>query len=886
MSAGCLVIMDRRRCTSIGWLLGGLLTIELTLATAAVSFTKAASAARPTGNTLTLAAATTGATPDFDFFRRDRASSSQGARLELVGLVINRREEAAGLGVLREADGQRFLPLDELAPMLAVQIIRERETIVLKSPLGRTELAVNEVLRRGDALFVAPQLLAERLAARIEWDEAELAYTVQLLWDPRWTEADADLPLIEPDTRAPGFSLSRIRGEAHVEHDKRDTRENGFTELFGRAGPGTWQTRYTRDTGGANRVTDYHWQTRRDGFAALIGHQLISGQALLSSFDLTGAQLAWSNQPERLLTPLGDRRLVEDSVSPIRNFRGQGPPGGIAELRINGRVLERQRIRLDGEFEFLNVEIPAGFVDIRVDLFEPFALSAPVDSLDFSTRASQRLLPAGATRLFAAVGLEGNPLDDRVEDRDAAGLINLRQAVGENLTLEVAAQSSEDGDQTALGLVMGLSHLGVASLSAAHNNGATATLATLDGDWRRAFWRVSLRDRDAGFRPNIDKDERDYFTEVGLRNWPLWEVSLIARERFGPGTDVNFIKPAARLRPFQGLTLQSRPDSQGDYVHDLNWRINRDNQLRARQDSAFRQASFVRRWSQAWTSTASLTRDRNTDRWRASLGARWQQANSFGWFVDASVLYGSDDRGFTVQTGREILPGLRFRLEARRDSLFERSLKERGTIFRGVLSWDFGVSRAGLSRFGGSRSGGMLGGRIHGAPQHFDLSGIGVRINGQLRGRTDTAGRFNIAGLAPGIYRVELDEENMPMELSPRNERFLVEIAAGATTSVNFGVELLLGAAGRVTDHSGHAVAGVTITLHDAKGQLRGSVETNAFGYWRVDGLPPGRYSAQIEHNGQVLARRTVVLDEEFVFGQDFQIDAETAALLSSGQMP
>jgi len=124
------------------------------------------------------------------------------------------------------------------------------------------------------------------------------------------------------------------------------------------------------------------------------------------------------------------------------------------------------------------------------------------------------------------------------------------------------------------------------------------------------------------------------------------------------------------------------------------------------------------------------------------------------------------------------------------------------------------------------------------------------------------------------------------MELSPRNERFLVEIAAGATTSVNFGVELLLGAAGRVTDHSGHAVAGVTITLHDAEGQLRGSVETNAFGFWRIDGLPPGRYSAQIEHNGQVLARRTVVLDEEFVFGQDFQIDAETAALLSSGQMP
>lgn len=837
--------------------------------------------------TLVAVAETAEATTTFSYLRQARQQSG-GARLELAGLFINRREQPAGLTLLVEADGTRLLPLDELAPMLGIEHGREREAITLDSPLGRTELSLDEVVRRGDALFVAPEVLAERLAARIEWNDAELAYFIQLLWDPRWSaRADEKLPLIEPDTRAPGFSLSRFRGEVSVEHDDRDTRERAFTELSGRAGRGTWQGRYTRDTGGADRVTDYHWQTRTNGSAFLLGHQVVSGHNLLSGFNLTGAQAAWSNQPERLISPLGSQRLVEDSSSPIRTFRGFGPPGGIAELRINGRVRERQRIRLDGEFEFLDVQVPAGFVEIQIDLYEPFALGAPVETLDFSTRASQRLLHPGATRVFAAAGLEGNPLDDRVEDRDGAALINIRQALGRNLTLEAAAQTSEDGDQAAVGVVVNLHRLGIASLSAARSNGASATLLTLDGDWNRAFWRLSLRDREAGFRPGINVDERDHFAEAGFRYWPWWEVSLIARERFGPGQDVDYIKPAARLRPMPGLTLQSRPDSLGDYVHDLNWTIDRDTRFRARQDSSLRQASLDRRWSRQWTSTASLARDRNTDRWRAGLGSRWQSLDPFGWFVDASLLYSEGDGGFALETGRELIPGLRFLASARRDPLYERSLQERGTIFRAVLSWDFGVSRAGLTRFGGTRSGlGTVGGRIQGAPDRLDLSGIGVRVNGQMRGRTDSAGRFNIGGLAPGVYRVELDEEAMPLELSSLNQRYQVEIAAGATTSVDFGVELLLGAAGRLTDTAGVPLPDLTVELVDGDGALRGSGVSNRFGFWRVDGLPPGRYRARVVIQDSIVAGRIVTLKQDFLFGQDMQIDAKAISPLRPGEKP
>ena len=53
--------------------------------------------------------------------------------------------------------------------------------------------------------------------------------------------------------------------------------------------------------------------------------------SLLNSFDLTGAQYAWTNRPEALFSRnLQYGELVASRVSPIRNLRGIGPPGGTA----------------------------------------------------------------------------------------------------------------------------------------------------------------------------------------------------------------------------------------------------------------------------------------------------------------------------------------------------------------------------------------------------------------------------------------------------------------------------------------------------------------------------------------------------------------------------
>src|SRR5690606_31547231 len=217
---------------------------------------------------------------------------------------------------------------------------------------------------------------------------------------------------IRPDRVAPGVDLSRLRGELTLVHDERETqRFAGRVEAGGRLGPGTWQLR-AQDSGlGSTRIHDYHWRIRHDAVAGMLGHQVIGVHAVLPGFDLTGAQAAWTNAPDRLYSPLHPDLLVADRPGPVRTLRGEGPPGGFAELVVEGRVVDRQRIRLDGIFEFVSVPVPPGQVQIEVLLYERAIAGVPSGRIDFSGWASDRLLGAGEFVVHGGIGQHGNPLD-------------------------------------------------------------------------------------------------------------------------------------------------------------------------------------------------------------------------------------------------------------------------------------------------------------------------------------------------------------------------------------------------------------------------------------------------------------------------------------------
>ncbi|RUR31953.1 hypothetical protein ELY33_06995 [Vreelandella andesensis] len=793
--------------------------------------------------------------------------------LELAGLFINGNEQAMGIVHITLDDNTRRLPLDDLLPLLAIDSDAAGQSVKLTTPQGRVTLNPDEIYQYDSANYIKPSLLAERLSARITWNPSEFAWFIQLVWDANGNIATTSFETVEPDVLPPRFSLSRVRGEARFRHDNQEFQRWSFTELSGRAERATWQARHERSSQGLDRLTNYHFQTRSDNWASLIGHQQVSSHSLLPVMHLTGAQAAWSNRPD-LLTHSGATQLFNDSLSPIRSYAGEGPPGGTAELLINGATIERQRISLDGLFEFTNIEIGAGLNQVEINLFEPFAPNTPVKTLDVSARTSQSILPSGATRLYAGFGQEGNPLDNQITSHDSGSVFNVRQALGASLTFEGAAQNSQHGNQTAAGIIAALGPLGIASASIAESNRKQATLITLEGDQNDWFWRASLRDSDDGFSRNTNVDQRDHYGQFGVRR-PHWELALIGRERFGTSSHTSYVLPAARYRPTSSLTLTSRPDLAGDYQHEAHMIVQRNTRLRARHDSSANQLSLIHRWSSQWSSSASVSHSRHASQTQGSIGTRWQEQNPFGWVLNLNVLHGDNKAGFLMQAGRELIPGLRFRGEAARTPVHNHhSLPPQDTTASVVVAWDFGLTGGGLTRFGSSRPGrGSLGGQLNAPSNHFDLSDIAIRVNGQVRSRTDAHGRFNVANLEPGIYQVDLDQEGLPLALSAQNQVINAEVAAGAITSVAFDSEILLGAAGQITDRANkEGLSGVSVRIIDANEQPIAHANTNAFGYWRTDGLSPGDYQIEVHDGDKLMGQRPLRLVDEFVFQQDLEV--------------
>lgn len=784
---------------------------------------------------------------------------------ELAGLIVNGRDWGEGIVLVRRPDGRRLAPLAVVARALGLDLRETPAGPWLITPLGPARFEERELSRFGGERYAPIELLAERLAARIRFDDAEFALRIELPWDLAPQPGGSPDQPVRPDAQPGRFSLSALRGEIRLEQVDGRQSESGFLAVSGGLGPGSYHARLERDPSGRERLRDWQWSYREERRGLLLGHQFLAVHPLLSGFDFSGVQAAFVEGAPDLLRPADPLRLLDDGRAAVQNIRGEGPPGGIAELRLDGRTVARQRIPLDGRFEFLDVRLPPGYVRIEVLLYAPFAEGAPAAVLDLSGMVSPRLLPEGAYLLHGGAGVEGNPFDALLDTGESAYFLRGRRAFGGRLTLEAAALIRGGREELALGAVAGLGPLGLGGLALARADSASAWLSTLEGERERWFWRLFLREEAAGFSP-ARGEASERFAEVGYRRWPRLELSLIGREREGFGGDARFLKPALRYATDFGLSLSSRPDFLGEYVHDLYYAVTPRTRLYARRDAYAEQLGGEQRLSASWLVAASLLRERASGRERIALSASYQDAdNAYGWYGDFGLLAGSGSKGYLLRVGRELWPGLRFRAEAMKDPLWYGVAGEVPERFGLGLSWDFGLSGGRLTRAGYSASGGRgtLAVAIE-APQGApSLAGVAVRIDGQVRGRADAAGRLHLADLAPGVYRVELDEEGLPLELSPVERGLYAEIAPGRLTALRFRVAYRLGIVGRL----GGKPEG-RVLVRDREGLVRAEAALGADGVFRVEGLPPGRYRIEwVGAEGGMRAVREVELSQRYLSG-------------------
>jgi len=156
-----------------------------------------------------------------------------------------------------------------------------------------------------------------------------------------------------------------------------------------------------------------------------------------------------------------------------------------------------------------------------------------------------------------------------------------------------------------------------------------------------------------------------------------------------------------------------------------------------------------------------------------------------------------------------------------------------------------------------------------------DINNIPIFLNGRRMQQRQIKGDFFLGRLQPGIYRVSVDQENLPIELVTEKKEITVEIKKGAVTGMKIPVFAEYGASGFVSGRNGEGLAEAMVSITGGNGAAAKAM-TNQFGYYRIDGLRSGTYTAAVESVKGISTEST--LKREFRIKNDYVFDIDLKA--------
>jgi hypothetical protein len=343
--------------------------------------------------------------------------------------------------------------------------------------------------------------------------------------------------------------------------------------------------------------------------------------------------------------------------------------------------------------------------------------------------------------------------------------------------------------------------------------------------------------------------------------------------------------------------MRGRPDFNGDYRLDLSYQIRPWTRLGVSTVES-RVFALV---AHDITPRLRLTADAEFGDGRpgrqtavlSGLGsARWKTS----WMAGALLTDG--EPGYLLGGRIEMLPGVFARAQLESDALVNEPGSPQQSRLLVNVTADLGYSRG---RFVPAASysvradrGGIAGVVRVDAPDDFpsySLYNLPILLDGRRVGRTGQRGQFFIGHLRPGIYRLELDSENLPIELAPLQVSVSAEVAAAAVTRLDFVVRPEFGLAGRVRDAGGSPLPGRRVELVAADGRIVETANTDRFGLFRIDAVPIGEYTLRLARSGLpgeagALPSRQVAIRDDFLFDQDLQLEADVVAGVTDPNAP
>ena len=822
----------------------------------------------------------------------------------LAGIYINRRE-SQNIDVVK-SEGEYWISLDDFAQIAGVSITRKEADAEFSTPIGKTRIGWDELGKSAGADYLSAALLAKYFNIDAQFSALDYALFLDIPWRPgsalAGTVTMQEAP--EPEITPSGGALSFIRsyGEYAEELDGKMKLWNEDLALGGRLLGGTWllggrgQTRYDP------ALDRYFWNRVFPRTAVRAGTNYINLNPLLSPRQFTGMQLAYSNAGMEKYTDYStnlsmDSMIVDSVATPLNIIRDDGPTGGIAELRINDRAVAYARVGLNGHYEFRDISRPQGtFQVIKVLLYKRDIHETPVAVLDFTMAMARQMLMAREILLRAGGGTEKLSSADNpgAEKQGSAGFAEARYGIAHWLTLEAAGQTGVDGKAESLaGARASLGRHFTLSMDAAARGEKKGYYSELSGVGEG--WELSLRDvfYEQGFHFNPEQADYDHYLRSLYSLTPWLNIGLFARQsrQTGRPEDITYAKPGLAWSPSPWFSLSAIPNMDGDYRIYSQYLFSIDKRLTAMYEGRIFNAIYHSELSprQSYLLGHDWRDDKNIGRAFATFF--WTVGDGSPSAVQGGVSHNYKYPGFYLLFRWILTPGIEIGA-AYHNGYNQYSNERRTSRLQANLRVDLAATSGGFTPVNNSLVNFSRGG-ISGAYYSQDgekVPGAGILINGQKAPQTTIAGGgFYVGNLKPGIYIVEIDEENLPIEYTAVKRSYIVEVGASAVTRVDFQVIARYGAAGMVAWPDGVAVEGALVEAVYPNGAVAGSGYTTQFGYYRIDGLARGEYIFRVAGvGGKPLAEpfpsRTVKIEKDYLFGQDIAIPKEEGAALEGNQ--
>lgn len=820
----------------------------------------------------------------------------------LVGLVVD-GVERGDLDVVFDGTSY-YLPVTELAGLIGATASPADGSLVFATPAGDARVPGGALYALDGRVFVNESAVRDALATPIRFDAARYALVLDLPWWQNAAGARGRREAPVPDRTPPAAALSGIRLDyQYIDSDAADQQLVDY-RFDGSLADGGWRVNVEQEIDGDTAPDEYFWLRAYERGQVMAGYQQVLAHPLLPTTPFTGGQVLFSN---RALDPLDTHGLVQSEFArslarPQQDIRGTTQAGAIAELRVDGRVVARTRARLDGTYEFTGIDLPSrGHSDIEVLVFDR-SYATLIDRIDHSRSSSELLLAGGHQVLLVGGGEAGNVLDDaEVDTADgAAGVVQWRRGLTDRITAEAALVEDGSTAYQQAGIVAALGARWVGALGAATDGAGMAYQSELAGFGTR--WRLDYYGEERGddYRDYGATSTHDLRYEYRYRP-TLW---LGVRGRYtddtndgsvgGEGTDEAFVLPGATWMPNARFDLRAWPNIDGDYRFDTRYRATPNTQ----STYSYEAERHTFEWSY-WrpSGVEYYTRfDHEPDiDARFETGARFSLESDFRSHFQAALVATADGKvGYLFSAEKTLYPGFYLSVEVR-DEPYRGDIDAFDDAFGAYdepddtriaqLRFTADLSVAGrrvvpADTLAIYRTTGAIAGSVDvdGAVDRMNFDGVTLLVDGHAHEVASRDGRFYVGDLRPGVYRVRLSQASLPIELMPADESYWVKVSQGAVTRVDFTATVRYGAAGRVVDAAGRPLADVDVRVVDRSGLTVADVRTDAFGLYRVDGLPPGPYRIEVDDAATVATREFEIADA-FLFDVDVSLDgAATSA--------